>query len=197
MFESINHSRNAVFKKKHYTRIIKQTAKYCTHLFGYTKGPIIVESSYDPTFLMSMNYLSKRHSYLVHNYNNFRKVYGKEDFTCQAAWTMFLTAHEMRHFYQHRQLDSKNPVEDENILNEWRINYKQFEPNTDFTLLSYFLQPVELDAEMFAYIFVAEHMEVLLSLDAIDDQFIHHLEEYFVRYYGETNERLFPKENVQ
>ena len=197
MFEKINRNRNAIFKKKEYTQIIKNTVAYCTLLFGYTKKPTIVESSYDPKALMATHYLSKKHCYIVHNYYNFRKIFGEGDFTDQAAWAMFLAAHEMRHYYQSRQIDSKNPVEDEDILNEWRDNDKIDPPDPEESILNYFLQPRELDAELFAYIFVAEHMGVLVCFDAIDDTYINHLEEYYIRYFSETNEELFPKEDIR
>ena len=52
---------------------------------------------------------------------------------------------------------------------------------------------MELDAELFAYVFVAEHLNAKISVDFIDPNYLKELEKRYVDLYGETNEELFGK----
>ena len=53
------------------------------------------------------------------------------------------------------------------------------------------MQPMELDAELFAYVFVADKLGVTVSLDYIGENYIKEMEKYYVELFGETNEDIF------
>ena len=60
--------------------------------------------------------------------------------------------------------------------------------------LEHFKRPMELDAELFAYWFVAEMQEVLVSTRYISENYIDEMEKHYIRLFGETDEDLFPKD---
>ena len=114
-----------------------------------------------------------------------------------AAYTMFLIAHEMRHYYQMRQLDADNPIEDVKTLEEWRENDQNPKyPGEDCSIFEFYMQPMELDAELFAYVLVASKFDVLVSVDFIDENLLKEMEKHYVRLFGETNNELFSNEDA-
>ena len=52
---------------------------------------------------------------------------------------------------------------------------------------------MEKDAELFAYVYTAEMLDVLVNLDFIDENYIKELEEYYIELFGETDEIYFPE----
>ena len=193
----VNRNKNSLFKKRHYVAIIKNTANYLTRYFGYKRKPYLFESTNKKGDVMLICRGRKKGSYGIFcDYMQFKNVFGHLDFEGQEAYAMFLIAHEMRHYYQMRQLDSGHPRESKEILENWRKNDENPKyPGDDCSILDFFMQPMELDAELFAYIFVADKLECLVSLDYIGENYINELEKYYIELFGETNEELFPKTN--
>lgn len=100
----------------------------------------------------------------------------------------------MRHYYQVRQIYSKHPCEDEKTIAEWRDNHengKEFGEDGCMTLLELFMQPMELDAELYAFYFVAKVTERVINLDYIDKNYIQILKKKFIELFGEDHEDLF------
>ncbi len=135
----------------------------------------------------------KKHRYAIfYDYKQFKKTFEHLDFEGQLAYAMSLIAHEMGHYYQMRQLDSPKPRESAETLNAWRENDENAKfPDDCDSLLEFYTQPMELDAELFAYVFVAEQLNIQIGLDFIDPGFLKILENRYIELYGETNEELF------
>ncbi|MBQ4107825.1 MAG: hypothetical protein IJC80_00345 [Clostridia bacterium] len=198
MFERINKQRKQSFKKKHFVRIIKNVVWYCTRCFGYKKEPYVFETENEPNALMVIrrSYIRKNAYIIFYDYKKFKKIFGHLDFEGQCSYAMLLIAHEMRHYFQMRQLDSKKPWVDNELLEEWRKDDEvpMFDVTNKAEQLEHFKRPMELDAELFAYWFVAEMQEVLVSTRYISENYIDEMEKHYIRLFGETDEDLFPKD---
>ena len=131
---------------------------------------------------------------IFYDYMQFKDAFEDLDFEGQEAYAMFMIAHEMRHYYQMRQLDSKKPREPKERLDKWRKDDENPKYPGDFcSLFDFFMQPMELDAEVFAYVFVADKLGVAVNFDYIGDNYIKEMEKYYIELFGETNEEIFPQ----
>ena len=194
MFNRINNQRLQVFKKRHYIATIKNIVNYCTALFGYKTKPLLFETENDRNTPMCIyRSLARPGRYaLFHDYKMFKSIFGHLDFQGQLSYTAFLIAHEMRHYYQMRQIDSKAPREKDYLIKAWRKDDKlDWDFNKDFDILEFYKRPMELDAQLFAYCFVAETFETVVSLSYISDDYIDILEKYHIELFGETDKNIF------
>ena len=194
MSNFVNRNENNLFKKRHYVAIIKYTTEYLTRYFGYKKKLYLFESTNKEGEAMLICRGRKGHYAIFYDYMQFKKVFGHLDFEGQEAYAMLLIAHEMRHYYQMRQLDSKHPSEPKERLDKWRKDDENPKyPGKDCTVFEFFMQSMELDAELFAYVFVADKLDVAVSLDYIGENYIKEMEKYYIELFGETNEDIFPQ----
>ena len=191
----VNRNRNSLFKKRHYVAVINNIADYLTRYFGYKRKPYLFESTNEKGDVMIICRGRKKGSYgIFYDYMQFKDVFGHLDFDGQEAYAMFLIAHEMRHYYQMRQLDSAHPLESEETLEKWRKNDENPKyPGDDCSVFDFFMQPMELDAELFAYVFVANKLGVTVNLDYIGENYIKEVEKYYIELFGQTNEEIFPQ----
>ncbi len=194
MKDRINRNRGSLFKKRHYVGIIKETVDYCARLFGYKKKPYLFETV-NPEGEVMYICRGRGGCYgIFYDYMQFRRRFADYDFETLEAYTMLLIAHEMRHYYQLRQLDSKNPVESKELLEKWRENDENPKfPSDGCSLLEFYLQPMEIDAELFAYTLVVSYLDCLVDLSFIDEGYIGELERYHIELFGKGDEMLFPK----
>ena len=184
------------FKKQHYVRLVRDAVSYLTHYFGYTKKPYLFETKNDSGTMMYIAQGCKRNTYgIFYDYEQFERQYACADPYDQEAVVMFIIAHEMRHYYQLRQINSKTPREDAALIEQWRTNDKDFiSPEEHSSPLAFHKTPLELDASLFAYVFVAEELDALMRIEHFfDPSYIHDLEAHYVRLFGKTDEALFPK----
>lgn len=195
MFEKLNYQRHQVFKKRHYIALIKSVTAFCTEFFGYKIKPYLFESENEENTPMCIyrSHLRKNRYAIFYDYNMFKKIFGHLDFEGQRAYTTLLIAHEMRHYYQMRQIDAKAPNEDLELVEEWRKDEKI--PIADITSeeeqYEHYKRPMEIDAELFAYCFVAKTLEIRVSLSYINDYYINDLKEYYFKLFQEIDEELF------
>ena len=189
-----NTTKYDLFRKRHYVSIIKQTVGYCTWIFGYKKKPFLFETENRKGELMYICRGKKKRYAIFYDYKQFKKTFGHLNFEGQLAYAMSLIAHEMGHYYQMRQLDSKKPRESEETLKAWRENDENAKfPDECDSLLEFYTQPMELDAELFAYVLVADKLNIQIGLDFIDSNFLKILEKRYIELYGETYDELFCK----
>ena len=194
-YKRINRNQGSLFKKRHYVGIIKQTVEYCAKLFGYKKKPFVFESVNPEGELMYICRGAVGGYAIFYDYMQFRRKFDDTDFETLEAFAMFFIAHEMRHYHQMRQIDSKKPRENADLIEKWRQNDDNPRyPSEDCTLLEFYLQPMEIDAELFAYTLVASYLDRLVDLSFIDEGYINELEKYHVELFGESDEVLFPNE---
>lgn len=194
----VNRNKKSLFKKRHYVTIIKDTAKYLTRYFGYKKKPFLFESTNDDGDLMLIMRGRRKNVYgIFYDYMQFKDRFGHLDFEGQEACAMSLIAHEMRHYFQMRQLDSKKPYVPKERLDKWRENDENPKyPGDDCSVFEFYMQPMELDAELFAYVFVADVLSVRLNPKYIGKDYIKEMEKYYIELFGETDEDIFPKDST-
>ena len=82
------------------------------------------------------------------------------------------------------------------MIEKWRQNDENGSgmPSPD-TLKDFYLQPMEIDAELFAYTLVASYLDCLVDLSYISADYVDELEKYHFELFGEGDDMLFPKEN--
>lgn len=180
------------FKKRDYLKILNRVIDCCLNSFGYSIRPYVFETRLNHGSMML--FYDHGHRYAIfYDYEQFRRMFGEYDYEIQQAYSILFAAHEMRHYYQIRQIFAKNPREDEKTIAEWRENHffgKDFGEDGE-TLLDFYMQPMELDAELYAYWFVCKVLDKGVRLDFIDDNFIDVLRDKWVEKYGENDEDLY------
>ena len=179
------------FKKKHFVRIIDNVRHYLCRKFGYKIKPYIFETQLAENMLMLFTHRMGVY-FIFYDYKQFKKIFGHRDFETQEAYAAVIMAHEMRHYYQHRQMVAKKPKEKEEIIELWREN--EWNPKyveDGYSLSECLLQPLELDAALFEYVFGAEIFEFLLPQVIKDEEHFNAMEKLYVEYFGETDTDLF------
>ena len=182
------------FKKKDYVRIIESVRNYLCRKFGYKIKPHIFETQLKENALMMFTHTASGYA-ILYDYRQFKEMFGHRDFQTQEAYAGAIMAHEMRHYYQHRQMIAQKPKEKVETValwweNEW--NPKFF--GEGCSLSEFLLQPLELDATLFEYVFGAEIFEVLLLQAIKDEEHLNAMEKLYIEYFGETDTDLFNDE---
>ena len=179
------------FKKKHYVRMIESVRRYLCRKFGYKKKPYIYETRLEKNSFMLFTHTSGGYA-IYYDYKQFKDSFGDMDFEAQEAYVGAIMAHEMRHYYQHRQMFANNPKEKAETIALWRENEwcpKNLEDG--YSLSEFCLQPLELDATLYEYVFGAEIFELLLLLVIKDEEHFNAMERLYIEYFGETDTKLF------
>lgn len=199
MSNFVNRNKKSLFKKRHYVSTIKFAVSYLAWFFGYNRSPFLFESVNDDGVLMSIcDWVKKGYFAIFYDYMQWKSVFGHLSFEEQQASVIYLIAHEMRHYYQLRQLDSKCPDEPKDRLASWRYNYENPKyVGDDCSVFEFFMQPMELDASLFAYVFVADKTGFLMNTAHVSNDYLKELEKYCIELFGKTNEELFPRENQE
>ena len=182
------------FKKKDYMRILNGVRYYLCNKFGYKTKPRVFETQLVENALMLFAHGTQGYA-IFYDYKQFKKSFGHRSFEVQEAYAAAIMAHEMRHYYQHRQMIASNPQETAETIALWRENEWNPKGVQDGCSLSEFcLQPLELDAALFEYVFGAEIFEVLLLQAIKDEEHFNAMEKLYIEYFGETDEDLFNDE---
>ncbi len=178
-------------KKREYLKILNDVVDFCLWQFGYTVRPRLRESKLGHgEMMMFCNYY--KHYAILYDWQQFQKTFGNRSYFEQVALVMSSSAHEMRHYYQVRQIFSCTPSEDEKTLAEWwenHVNGKCIGP--DCTILDFYIQPMELDAELYAYWYVAKTLDCSLNLNYIDKNYINVLKSKFIEMFGVKHKDLY------
>ena len=188
----IDRNQHNPFKKRHYIAALKWTVDRCLALFGYKNKPYLLETRLKNGEMMEFLDF-KPHYVILYDYGNFRRTFSDKDYETQLCYAVSIAAHEMRHYYQVRQLYAKVPRETPETVEAWRKNHvdpDMTEPEDG--LLDFYRQPMELDAALFSYVFTADACDALVSFDYVDRRFIDELEQAYVARFGETDPQLFP-----
>ena len=157
----------------------------------------MVETKLPANVLMEIVQYSKNCYIIFHDYHQFIKVHKEDDVDGKYLWLIMTIAHEMRHYYQMRQISSKHPIEDADLLTEWKNDNENWKPPSDsFTVYDFYRQPMELDAMLFAYYYVAHRFDVRMPMDMIDENYIKDLEQHYIRLFGETDDKIFNSYDV-
>lgn len=179
------------FTKKNYLRIVRWAVWRNCIDFGYKKAPCLIETELGGDIFMTF-YWSGNHCAIFYDYKLFKKEFGHKSFELQQAYAGAITAHEMRHYYQYRQLRAKKAREKKKILIRWRKNEKRYKRVEDgYSLREYVLQPLELDASLYEYVFGAEYFDMLLGGLIKDEEHFNAMEKLYKEYSGKKNPELF------
>lgn len=193
MSNLVNRGKINSFKKRHYISTIKLTVNYLSWYFGYKRKPFLFESTNDNGVLMCIVGGAKKGYYAIfYDYMQWKRAFGHLCFDEQQASVIYIVAHEMRHYYQLRQLESKRPAEPADRLTAWRHNNENPKRvNNGCSIFEFYMQPMELDAELFAYVFVADKTDLLMNTARVSKDYLKELEKYYIELFGEGNEELF------
>jgi hypothetical protein len=178
------------FKKKDFVRIFNFIVDFCLKKFGYKKRPYIRETRLEKDVLAGI-YDFRGVYTIFYDYKQFRSSYRKKSYDTNVLFTVVYAAHEMRHYYQFRQIYSKHPRENEKTVAEWRENHfhpKDLGDEGCETLIDVYKQPIELDAELYAYVLAAKLLE---KTPRYDDDYIKILKNKYIEMFGEEDEDLY------
>lgn len=103
------------FKKKDYNRILNVVVDFCLEKFGYKIRPYIREAKLDDGEMM-LFCDSNKHYAIFYDWQQFKKLFGKSSYATQEVYAMATAAHEMRHYYQVRQIYAKVPHESKETI---------------------------------------------------------------------------------
>ena len=181
------------FSKKEFVKLIKDVAGKTMYYFNYTRKPFISERNLPEGTLMCF-LSSGNKSMVAYDYVKFKRAFGNWDGYWQRLYAIQVMAHEMRHYYQYRQIVAKNPDEDKNTISDWKINKviktRGMEKTDNY---KYWFSSKELDANLYAYIFAIEHFDNAM-LDHI--QSIEHFNAFKKLYKkngGKNLKKFFPR----
>ncbi len=154
------------FTKKEFVKVIKAVVKRNMHYFNYTRMPYVVEKTLPRQELMCCcsagNFVM-----IAYDYVKFKREFGDCDYQTQYTFAVQTMAHEMRHYYQHRQIQAINPSETKKTISNWKenklINTRGMKKINNF---KYWFSARELDANLYAYRFTLDHL-ACASLDPI------------------------------
>jgi hypothetical protein len=178
------------FKKKDLVRIYKGMISFYLQKFGYSNRPYLIETRLPDEMFAAVIKRNNRYA-ILYDYKQFRDSYKDKGYKTNQLMAFVIITHEMRHYYQIRQIFSKTPRVDEKTLAEWRKDYYSDEDFGDEgckTTLDYFLQPMELDAELYAYVLAGK---VLDRVPLYPDDYVKRLREKYVEMFGEDDEFLY------
>lgn len=189
----LKRNRKVVFRKRHFVKTIHAVRRYLLNKFGYSQKPFIIETALPKFTLMSLMHKNSKYA-ILYDYKQFKKEFGSCDFHTQEAYAASIMAHEMRHYYQHRQMFSKNPVEDIKTLKRWIKNEKDVKLAETNGFDKYVTQPLEVDASLFEYVFGANIYDKLLIRVITGKKQYKKMKKLYTSYFGKLNPELFTKE---
>ena len=147
------------FSKREFVKLIKNVANKNLYYFNYTKKPYLMEKQLPDQAMMAFCFNGKHHL-IAYDYAKFKRAFGKCDYTTQYVYAVQYMAHEMRHYYQERQIRAHLPDENKKSIENWKnnsiIKTRGMEENDDY---KYWFSSRELDANLYSYIFTFDHLD--------------------------------------
>ena len=148
-------------KKREFRSVLEATVRDVMRLFGYSKLPCVVETKLPDNEMMSfITIRNGKYSAIAYDYQKIASSFSRYDKEDAIARIVFITAHEMRHYYQHRQIRARSPRESEKTLNAW---IKSDVIRIDCDNSEYYGNVREIDAFAFAYSYVADKFAILVG----------------------------------
>ena len=180
------------FKKREFISLIKAVANKNMLYFNYTKKPFLIETKLPDKVLMSFCVMGKS-TFITYDYAKFKRVMGQYEYNAQYVYAVQCMAHEMRHYYQHRQITAESPIEDKKTISNWKKNKILRASGMKKTKnYEYWFSSRELDANLYSYIFALEHVESA-SLDTIvSKEHFKALEKLYKESGGKNSKKYFP-----
>ena len=183
------------FKKQHFINVLKNVRRQLMREFDYTRAPYLIERKLEDAALMVFADRGERTA-IFYDYAKFKRHYGDCDKDVQMMYAVSTIAHEMRHYFQHRQISATNPIVKEKILKKWEENKPKFKAKKgeNSWLKSYYMKPRELDAQLFAYTFVADNLDQALIGAFYNFDHYKQLKKLHRKYGGSMHRKIFSRE---
>jgi len=181
-------------RKREYIKIVKQVI--CYHIEKYDLSvPYIRETKLPDGCEMATRNIGDR-CVIAFDYQQFQKKYGNLNYRLSADVVANYTAHEMRHCYQHKQLQTQTPCESKRTLKKWYKNMKSYvDPTKQYNSYEdYCMQPIELDAYLHGYKFCVDHCVHLCVSFLKNEKFYNQLEKEYKRLYKKDVKKYFNAE---
>lgn len=175
---------NSELRKRQFINVVKNTIKDCLDIFGYSRAPRIFETRFDTYAVMMFVEGKGGKSAIYYDYQKFQKLFRDCDDEDRVYRLIHIVAHEMRHYYQFRQITAEKPREREDIVQEWK-NDRVIRNEGKYNY--YFGNVRELDAYTFAYMYSAERCEVILGDFGIPQNYRVRMRNYAKKLYGTSH----------
>ena len=122
-----------------------------------------------------------KYSAIAYDYQKIAALFSRYDKEDAIARIVFITAHEMRHYYQHRQIRAKSSRESEKTVNAWR---KSDVIRIDCDNSEYYGNVREIDAFAFAYSYVADKFGILVVNVGVPKKYRMVMKRYVKKTFG-------------
>lgn len=182
------------YRKKDFLATIRGVQEFLCEKFGYKIKPYLFETRLADGCMME--FFHNEYGWgIFYDYKQFKDRFWGLDFDVQEAFAAGIIAHEMRHYYQHRQMKAVKPKESEEVIEAWWKDENEMRPFAETGAgREYYLRPMELDAFLFEYIFVAYYFDMLLLHAIANEEHLNAMEKLYMEYWGETDADLFGEE---
>ena len=179
------------FSKKDFIETVKNVINKSLSDFDYTRKPYLKETKLDGDALMAF-YGGGRRTVVAYDYDKFRKRIGNCDARLQYTFAVQCTAHEMRHYYQHRQIMAINPVEDKKTIDEWLENkVLKSRSKNKVDDYEYWFSARELDANIYGHVFTLYHLKEVVLDNICNVDHFNVLKKYYKRLGGKNVKKYF------
>ena len=169
-------------KRREFEFCLKTTICDVKRLFGYSKLPHVFETKLPGNEMMSfITIRNGKYSAIAYDYQKIAALFSRYDKEDAIARIVFITAHEMRHYYQHRQIRAKSSRESVKTVNAWR---KSDVIRIDCDNSEYYGNVREIDAFAFAYSYVADKFGVLVVNVGVPKKYRMVMKRYVKKTFG-------------
>lgn len=171
-------------RKRDFKKCVFSTVCDCMHIFGYSLMPAIIETTLDGNRLMSFVACdNSKQCAIIYDYQKFQKAFGERDKEYNLISLTYIVAHEMRHYYQHRQIFAKVPKERREVVDDWR---NDTELKISCEKREYYGNVREIDAFAFAYRYCANRGRVLVRDVGVPKHYRKVMQDYTKKSFGIT-----------
>lgn len=182
--------------KKQFLHLIHVVIYKTLKEFNYTIRPYVYESKLSGDALMSFCE-SGRYMAIAFDYAKFKRNVGEYGYEEQFVYLVQIVSHEMRHYYQYRQMMAKNPREKEETIESWRedkvVKVRGMEKEEN---ANYWFSARELDASLFSYVYTLRNLKSA-NLNAIISKAHFNALKKLYKQYGGTNVKTYFSNKVK
>ena len=179
------------FTKREFIKVINDVANINMYYFNYTRKPNIVEKTLPEQVLMCFSSRGK-HTLICYDYVKFKREFSGCGYKSQYIFAVQIMAHEMRHYYQNRQINAFLPVENKKTIESWKenklIKTHGMKKTENF---EYWFSSRELDANLYAYRFTLDHLDIASLSSIINKQHFTALKKLYKQNGGKNTRKYF------
>lgn len=181
------------FSKRDFIKVIKAVGNRCMYYFNYTRAPYLRETTFSNSALMSCESVGKD-TIISYDYAKFKRETKDFNYNEQYIFATQVMAHEMRHYYQHRQIIAKRPNENKKTISNWTrkkiIKTRGMKKTDNY---EYVFSSVELDANLYAHIFTFDHLESVSLIPIYNKTHFNALKKLYKQNGGKNIKKYFSR----